>query len=69
MLPSVVRLIAGLSCRIDSFGLEDFAAHYEGLRVDQFVDMQALMDDQADKHSRGVWNRVENSAQAAKTVW
>jgi DNA polymerase-1 len=28
--------------------LEEFAAKFEGLRVDQFVDMQALMGDQAD---------------------
>jgi DNA polymerase-1 len=36
------------AARIDSFGLEEFAAKFEGLRVDQFVDMQALMGDQAD---------------------
>ncbi|GAQ87242.1 DNA polymerase I [Klebsormidium nitens] len=33
---------------IDSFGLEEFEAKFEGLRVDQFADMQALMGDQAD---------------------
>jgi DNA polymerase-1 len=53
-LHSDFGLIADLSCRIDSFGLEEFAANFEGLRVDQFVDRQALMGNQAD-HIPGVF--------------